>query len=60
MYQQVEKPKENKSSAVTNSIAQKKSNGKQNFGFVNNQAKAKQTNPSLTLKEFGSFQSNNL
>jgi len=36
MYEQVEKPKENKSKAVVNSVAQKKSNGKQGFGFVDN------------------------
>jgi len=36
MYAQVEKPKENKSRAVANSIAQKKNNGKQGFGFVDN------------------------
>ena len=34
MYAQVEKPKENKSSSVANSVTQKKSNGKQGFGFV--------------------------
>lgn len=36
MYAQVEKPKENKSRAVANSVTHKKSNGKQNFGFVDN------------------------
>lgn len=36
MYEQVEKPKENKSRAVANSVAQKKSNVKQDFGFVDN------------------------
>jgi hypothetical protein len=36
MYEQVEKPKENKSRAVSNSEAQKKSNGKQGFGFLDN------------------------
>ncbi len=36
MYEQVENPKENKSRAVANSVAQKKSNGKQGFGFVDN------------------------
>ncbi|MCW5204216.1 hypothetical protein VU11_07125 [Desulfobulbus sp. US2] len=36
MYEQVEKPKENKSRAVANSAAQKKSNGKQVFGFNDN------------------------
>lgn len=36
MYKQVEKPKGNKSRAVANSVTQKKSNGKQGFGFVDN------------------------
>lgn len=36
MYAQVEKSKENKSRAVANSVAQKKSNLKQSFGFVDN------------------------
>ncbi|WPD22061.1 MAG: hypothetical protein SD837_17875 [Candidatus Electrothrix scaldis] len=36
MYEQVEKPKENKSRAVANSVAQKKSHVKQGFGFVDN------------------------
>ncbi|MBL4706919.1 MAG: hypothetical protein JKY48_00570 [Flavobacteriales bacterium] len=36
MYEQVEKPKENKSRAVANSVAQNKSNVKQGFGFVDN------------------------
>lgn len=36
MYAQVEKPKENKSRPVANSVAQKKSSGKQGFGFVDN------------------------
>ena len=35
MYEQVEKPKVNKSRAVANSVAQKKSNVKHGFGFVN-------------------------
>lgn len=39
MYEQVEKPKENKSRAVTNSVAQKKSDVKQGFGFVDNRQK---------------------
>lgn len=43
MYEQVEKPKVNKSRAVANSIAQKKSNVKQEFGFVDNRPEAKQT-----------------
>lgn len=36
MYVQVEKPKENKSRAVANSVAQNKINKKQGFGFVDN------------------------
>lgn len=36
MYEQVEKPKENKSRAVANSVGLKKSNGRQGFGFVDN------------------------
>jgi hypothetical protein len=37
---QVEKPKENKGRAVANSVPQKKSNGKQGFGFVDNRPAA--------------------
>jgi hypothetical protein len=40
MYAQVEKPKEHKSRAVANSATQKKGNGKQGFGFVDNRPKA--------------------
>ncbi len=40
MYAQVEKSRENKSRAVANSVAQKKSGGKQGFGFVDNRADA--------------------
>ncbi len=36
MYEQIEKPKENKSREVANSVAQKKSNEKQGLGFVDN------------------------
>ncbi len=36
MYEQVEKPKENKSKAVANFVTQKKSGGKQGLGFVDN------------------------
>jgi hypothetical protein len=36
MYERVEKPQENKSRAVANSVAQKKNNVKQGFGFVDN------------------------
>jgi len=41
MYAQVEKPKENKSMAVANSVTQRKSNVKKNFGFVDNREKVK-------------------
>jgi hypothetical protein len=40
MYDQVEKSKENKSRAVANSVAQKKSKVKQGFGFVDNRPEA--------------------
>lgn len=40
MYAQVEKTKENKSRVVANSVTQKKSNGKQGFGFVDNRYEA--------------------
>ncbi|NEZ57635.1 hypothetical protein [Adonisia turfae] len=40
MYEQIEKPKENKSRAVANSVAQKKSYGRQGFGFVDNRPEA--------------------
>jgi 5-methylcytosine-specific restriction endonuclease McrA len=40
MYEQVEKPKENKSRSVANSVTQKKSNEKQGFGFVDNRQEA--------------------
>ncbi len=36
MYEQIEKPKENKNKAIANSAAQKKSNVKRGFGFVDN------------------------
>ncbi len=38
MYAQVKKPEENKSSAIANSVAQMKSNGKQSFGFMDNRS----------------------
>ncbi|CAG8998274.1 MAG: hypothetical protein CENE_00216 [Candidatus Celerinatantimonas neptuna] len=44
MYEQVEKPKENKSRAVANSIVQKKSNRQRGFEFVDNR-------PGFSLKE---------
>ena len=40
MYVQVEKPRKNKSRAVVNSVAQKKSNVVQGFGFVDNRPEA--------------------
>ncbi|SHO59288.1 eCIS core domain-containing protein [Vibrio quintilis] len=40
MYEQVEKPKENKNREVANSVAQKKSGAKQSFGFVDNRSGA--------------------
>ena len=36
MYEQVERPKENKIKAVANSVAQKKSDGKQGVNFMDN------------------------
>jgi hypothetical protein len=39
MYEQIEKPKENKSRAVANSVAHKKRNGKKGIGFVDNRPK---------------------
>lgn len=40
MYEQVEKPKENKSKAVANSVTQKKRDLKQGFRFVDNRPEA--------------------
>lgn len=40
MYEQAGNPKENKSLAVANSVAQKKSNMKQDFGFADNRPEA--------------------
>ncbi|MBJ7556613.1 hypothetical protein [Marinomonas spartinae] len=40
MYEQVEKPKENKSRAVTNTVTQKKNAGRQGFWFVDNRPEA--------------------
>jgi len=42
MYAQVEKPKENKGRAVANSVAKKKNNMKQGFGFVDNRLNKKE------------------
>ena len=39
MYEQIENPKENKSNAVANTVAQKKSNVKHGFGFVDHRPK---------------------
>ena len=63
MYEQVEKPKENKSRAVANSVAQKKSSGKQGFGFEDNRLESitqrkvvldKRNNSALQLNSYGS------
>lgn len=40
MYAQIEKSKENKSRVVANSVAQKKSEERQGFGFVDNRPEA--------------------
>lgn len=40
MYEQKEKPAENKARAVANTVTQKKSNGQQGFGFVDNRPEA--------------------
>jgi hypothetical protein len=40
MHAQVEKPKDNKSKAVANSVGQKRSNARQGFGFVDNRPEA--------------------
>lgn len=40
MYEQKEKPKENKSCAVANSVDQKKSSDKQGLGFIDNRVKS--------------------
>jgi len=40
MYAQIEKPKQNQSSSVTNSIIQKKSNAEQGIGLVDNRSEA--------------------
>lgn len=44
MYEQVEKPKENKIKAVADSVVQKKSDMKQGFGFVDNRPKVQSQN----------------
>ncbi len=40
MYAQIEKPKENKTKAVANSVAQKKNNGGQGLKFIDNRPEA--------------------
>jgi len=49
MYAQVEKSKENKDKAVANFIAQKKSNRKQCFGFIDNRPEAIQMRRSQAM-----------
>lgn len=44
MYEQIEKPKGDKRRSVANSVAQKKSNVKQGFGFVDNRPEALKQN----------------
>ncbi len=63
MYAQVEKPKENKSRAVANSVAQKKNTVKPGFGFVNNRPEAvvqrtlqERANNSLQTKQASQLQ----
>ena len=52
MYAQVEKPKNNKSRAVANSVTKKKSNGKQVFGFVDNRSEAVAQRKNKELSKF--------
>lgn len=47
MYAQVEKPKDKKSITVANSVAQKKRNGKQGMGFVDNRVLSRVQNSTL-------------
>lgn len=49
MHEQVEKPKENKSSTVVNSGAQRKSNGKQGVRFVDNRTEVTVQRKTQTL-----------
>lgn len=72
MYAQVEKPKENTSSAdrresrtIANELAQKKSNFKQGLGFVDNRQEAivqkrlqEVANHNLQVKQFRAYQDN--
>jgi hypothetical protein len=52
MYEQIGKPKENKSRAVASTVAQKKSNVKQGFGFVDNRLQSSvQRNQQDVIKE---------
>ncbi len=59
MYAQVEKPKENKSRAVANSVAQNKSNGKQGFGFVDNRPEVIAQQKSITKQYDNKYMSPN-
>lgn len=52
MYAQVEKPKDNKSRAIANNLAQKRSTVKQGFGFVDNRPEA------ITKREFREIKNN--
>lgn len=49
MYEQIEKPKKNKSRLVVNSVAQKKSNGIKRLGFVDNRKKRDAYKPAEPL-----------
>jgi len=50
MYKQVEKPKETKSRAVANTVAQKKSNVKEGFGFMDSRLKNHVENKLINIK----------
>lgn len=56
MYAQVEKSKENKSRAVANLTTQKKSNGKQGFGFVDNRSKTENMKSSQQMIDARSYE----
>ena len=51
MYEQVNKPKENKSRAIANTVAQKQSNAKQGFGFVDNRPEAMMQRKVQSMKD---------
>lgn len=53
MYEQAEKPKESKNRAVSNSVAQKKSNVKQGFGFVDNRTSVREITQRVEIKGGG-------